>query len=554
MTMIHTFRATFFLILLIILTAGSPITNGNEAPPSKRILIHKVKEGEILLNIANRYGVSYSDVLSENKIDNPSHILVGQKIRIPTDGISIEPDLPAEQDEIIHVVKEGEILLEISRKYGVAYDSILAANRIKDPSHILVGQKILVPTGSLSKETSKNLSASSPTIKFSTRIQDKEKIERKLAKTPKEESPAQNKIHVVQNGETLISIARTYNTDLDAIISANNIENSALIAPGLEIVVPSDAPPFVEPSLKKEEIESDLEETQEKGTNVKKIAPQTAQTESEEEDTSTIDPIETFEPSKNEEESQISTQQNLIHTIQKGEYLTQIARQYDVTVDSILLANQIENPSHVEIGRKIIIPTVSPFDSEAEDEDELPEQKRGKPVQNSTKPDFPLSGYLREDSVLFMGTNEGIDAFATITEIKEYLQEESNKLINYIRFLVLVHNRSNSAIYISPQNVTLVLSSNKVVSPFLGKKLASGELLFFPKILEYNGGDLSQENVIIQRLKKGDSCVLELTFSREGIMDKTEIFNSCKQLDLRVAGEKTTHILLTFSPAFFGEN
>ncbi len=44
---------------------------------------HVVKRGETLTRIAYRYGVSSWDIVKANKISNPDHIYVGQKLRIP---------------------------------------------------------------------------------------------------------------------------------------------------------------------------------------------------------------------------------------------------------------------------------------------------------------------------------------------------------------------------------------------------------------------------------------------------------------------------------------
>jgi LysM repeat protein len=45
-------------------------------------------------------------------------------------------------------------------------------------------------------------------------------------------------IHVVQSGETLTTIARSYGTTVQAITQANNITNPSLITPGQNLVIP----------------------------------------------------------------------------------------------------------------------------------------------------------------------------------------------------------------------------------------------------------------------------------------------------------------------------
>ncbi len=48
----------------------------------------------------------------------------------------------------------------------------------------------------------------------------------------------QNKIHIVQAGEYLTLLASRYGSTVGAIVLANGIENSNLIFPGQELVIP----------------------------------------------------------------------------------------------------------------------------------------------------------------------------------------------------------------------------------------------------------------------------------------------------------------------------
>jgi LysM repeat protein len=45
-----------------------------------------------------------------------------------------------------------------------------------------------------------------------------------------------------------------------------------------------------------------------------------------------------------------------IHVVQPGEFLSQIAARYGVTVEAIVEANGIENPNLIEVGQRLIIP------------------------------------------------------------------------------------------------------------------------------------------------------------------------------------------------------
>lgn len=57
--------------------------------------------------------------------------------------------------------------------------------------------------------------------------------------------------------------------------------------------------------------------------------------------------------------SVVSAQENTVYTVQAGDTLTSIARDFEVEVDAILLANNIIDPSRIRVGQQLIIPTVA---------------------------------------------------------------------------------------------------------------------------------------------------------------------------------------------------
>ncbi|WP_051330752.1 SafA/ExsA family spore coat assembly protein [Aneurinibacillus terranovensis] len=57
--------------------------------------IHIVKRGDTLWKIAKRYGVDFKTLLEANThIKNPDKIMPGMKVKVPTEGVNIKPELP----------------------------------------------------------------------------------------------------------------------------------------------------------------------------------------------------------------------------------------------------------------------------------------------------------------------------------------------------------------------------------------------------------------------------------------------------------------------------
>jgi LysM repeat protein len=99
---------------------------------------HVVRRGENITIIARRYGVSVSAIVRINNLYNPSHIVVGQCLLIPSG------QAPATCVKI-HVVKRGQYLKLIAARYGVGWRKIANLNNLANPNRIYPGQRLKIP-------------------------------------------------------------------------------------------------------------------------------------------------------------------------------------------------------------------------------------------------------------------------------------------------------------------------------------------------------------------------------------------------------------------------
>ncbi len=53
---------------------------------------------------------------------------------------------PSRSPYKIHIVRRGETLWRISKKYGVSLHDLMAVNHIEDPSHLIAGTRLIVPS------------------------------------------------------------------------------------------------------------------------------------------------------------------------------------------------------------------------------------------------------------------------------------------------------------------------------------------------------------------------------------------------------------------------
>ncbi len=104
-------------------------------------MIHTVQSGETLFQIAQKYGVSLSDLAAANDIVNINHIYAGQVLVIP-DGTDSAETVTA---STTHIVRRGDTLAQIAIDYGVSIGTLLSANNITNVNVIYVGQTLLIP-------------------------------------------------------------------------------------------------------------------------------------------------------------------------------------------------------------------------------------------------------------------------------------------------------------------------------------------------------------------------------------------------------------------------
>ncbi|MEW9096348.1 MAG: glycoside hydrolase family 18 protein [Clostridiaceae bacterium] len=94
--------------------------------------IYVVKPGDSVWSISRRFGVTPESILDANGIGEDTVLVVGQSLVIPS-------------TETAYRVNPGDTLWSIARKFDVSVDSIVQLNNITDPSSIYPGQIIRIP-------------------------------------------------------------------------------------------------------------------------------------------------------------------------------------------------------------------------------------------------------------------------------------------------------------------------------------------------------------------------------------------------------------------------
>jgi len=137
--------------------------------------------------------------------------------RVPDVSAGAVPDASAGPTPTIYVVQPGDTLYRIAQDYGTTVEAIAAANDIADPSQIVSGQKLIIPTTPITAEPP----------------------------APPPTSP-NSRVHPVRPGDTLPSLAFRYGTTVLALREQNGLDRLGLLVTGQELVIPSPALPTLE--------------------------------------------------------------------------------------------------------------------------------------------------------------------------------------------------------------------------------------------------------------------------------------------------------------------
>lgn len=145
---------------------GTTVASALETQPVSDVVpatTYTVGSGDSLSSIAKRNHLSKADLATANNLRQTTVLHVGQKLIIPSKPGQAQAQAPAalptkaaEQaqadkapaDSTRHVVKAGETLGGIARKYGVKQGDVAVANNITDPRKIQPGQELIIPARS----------------------------------------------------------------------------------------------------------------------------------------------------------------------------------------------------------------------------------------------------------------------------------------------------------------------------------------------------------------------------------------------------------------------
>ncbi len=149
-----------------------------------------VKSGDTLWSIARKFGVSVDEIKSKNNLSSNS-LKLNQILLIPS-----AEEVPGD----IYIVQAGDSLWSISNRYGLTVDELKRMNNLIS-NNLSIGQRLVVK-GNVPSE------------------------------------PMDENTYVVKSGDSLYQIARTFGVSVDELMNYNNL-TSNLLSVGQVLRIPN---------------------------------------------------------------------------------------------------------------------------------------------------------------------------------------------------------------------------------------------------------------------------------------------------------------------------
>jgi LysM repeat protein len=153
---------------LMIPEAGATVTPAASPAAAATATVYIVKPGDYVHHIAVQFGVSVEAIVAANGLQNANFLMVGQRLVIPsadfvpapvsTAAAEATPPPPASapadatpvpsnsssSQNIVYVVKAGDTLWGVSRRFGISLATLKSMNQLFN-DFVYVGQPLIIP-------------------------------------------------------------------------------------------------------------------------------------------------------------------------------------------------------------------------------------------------------------------------------------------------------------------------------------------------------------------------------------------------------------------------
>jgi len=183
---------------------------------------HVVKKGDTLYSIAKKYNTTVDKLKRINSLDSDK-ILIGQKIYLSAKDHPEQYYVTKRDIPSLgyHLIQKGETLYRISKIYDIPIEKLMEFNQLTSYT-IKAGEKLWLRSTGTTTSTTVTPDYESPKVEKKPQPQKVEKVEVKKSKTVTHRA----KYHIVKKSETLYRIASTYGLSIYELKSYNALSSN----------------------------------------------------------------------------------------------------------------------------------------------------------------------------------------------------------------------------------------------------------------------------------------------------------------------------------------
>ena len=174
-----------------------PVSTPPVACPPNTVA-YTIVAGDTLFALARRFNTTVAAIISANPGIDPNSLRIGQIICIPR-----QQTYPPCPEGNYYTVRAGDTFFSIAARFNVSVNDLMEANPGVDPRRLMIGQVICIPLA-----------------------------------TPPVTCPPGYRVHIVNAGETMFTLARRYGVSVQSIINANPGINPNFILIGQRLCIP----------------------------------------------------------------------------------------------------------------------------------------------------------------------------------------------------------------------------------------------------------------------------------------------------------------------------
>ncbi|WP_300394875.1 LysM peptidoglycan-binding domain-containing protein [uncultured Psychrobacter sp.] len=233
---------------------------------------YKVKSGETLIGIANSLGVSAAQVAAVNSsFDERARLQRGQTIKVPVSASQVDNKL--NDKPISYKIRSGDTLIGVANRYKIGVSDLAAANNLSTNSNLILGRSLTIPAAgnrsTATSATSTSSAASTSTTSTGKKLDNTENYKVQsgdglialarrfgvsvsdLAATNNLSTKAQLQrgqtlkvpkmtvSYQVASGDSLIGLARKYGVSTKELADMNDIAPDTMLQRGQRLTVPN---------------------------------------------------------------------------------------------------------------------------------------------------------------------------------------------------------------------------------------------------------------------------------------------------------------------------